>query len=362
MPDYIAVVKKNSYTTKVTFTTAYYRIHQRENAINIVNTNSNSSQVVLSGASGMVGAALQRGLAGAGMRVLQLVRAKTPGRMGEAALLPGAVGVAIPGQFPWDPAATPPVTPAHVLEGFTAAIHLSGANVAAHRWTASYKREIAVSRVQTTRALAEALAGLRNPPRTLLVASATGIYGDRGDEPLDETSATGRGFLADVCRDWEAAAQPARDAGIRVVNLRFGIVIGAGGALARMAPIFRLGLGGPLGHGSQWMPWISTVDLVRAVLFVLQTPSLDGPVNITAPAPVTNAAFTRALAAQLGRPAFLPAPAFALRLAFGQMADEALLAGARVYPAKLTNAGFAFTHPNLAAALAAALPPRGALS
>ena len=325
-----------------------------------------SSRVLLSGVSGMVGSALQRALAENGLRALQLVRAKEQAPTGKGIAAPAgrpqAVGFAVPGRFPWNPSARPPVSPPEVLEGFSAAIHLSGASVAGHRWTEAYKREITASRVQSTRALAEALAGLRHPPATLLVASATGIYGDRGDEPLDETSAAGAGFLADVCRQWEAAAQPAVDAGIRVVNLRFGIILGPGGALAQMAPIFRLGLGGPLGSGSQWMPWVSLIDVVRAILFALETPALAGPVNITGPAPVSNAAFTRSLARLLHRPAFLPAPAFALRLAFGQMANEALLAGARAYPAKLTNAGFEFTHRTVDSALAAALEACAALS
>jgi len=190
----------------------------------------------------------------------------------------------------------------------------------------------------------------------LLVASATGIYGNREDQLLDDTSAPGSGFLADVCRQWEAAAQPAVQAGIRVVHLRFGVVIGRGpGALAKMLPIFRLGLGGPLGSGQQWMSWISLEDAVSAILFLLDTPSLAGPVNLTTPNPVTNAQFTRALAQAIHRPAIFRAPNFALRLALGEMADEALLASARVYPSKLTSARFRFAHPTIAPAIHAAL-------
>jgi uncharacterized protein (TIGR01777 family) len=248
-----------------------------------------------------------------------------------------------------------PFSDTEPLESLTAAIHLSGANVAAHRWTAAYKREIWRSRVESTRTLATALATLNDPPQALLVASATGFYGDRGDEFLDENYGPGSGFLADTCREWEAAAQPAVNAGIRVVHLRFGVVLGAGGALAKMLPVFRLGLGGRLGSGRQWMSWISLDDVVAAILFALDTPALSGPLNLTAPNPVTNAEFTRALGRAVHRPAIFPAPAFALRLALGAMANEALLASARVVPSRLTSAGFQFAHPTINAALAAAL-------
>ena len=262
-------------------------------------------------------------------------------------------------QIQWNPAATPAIPNPEALKNIsaniTAAIHLSGSNVAAHRWTAAYKREIAQSRIQSTHALASALAQLRNPPQTLLVASATGIYGNREDQLLDDTSAPGSGFLADVCRQWEAAAQPAVQAGIRVVHLRFGVVLHpATGALAKMLPLFRLGLGGRLGSGRQWMSWITLVDAVSAILFALDTASLDGPVNLAAPEPVTNTEFTRALSRAVHRPAILPAPAFALRLALGQMADEALLASARAAPFRLLSAGFQFAHPTIDSALAAA--------
>ena len=294
----------------------------------------------------MLGTAVRQMLAGRGADLLQLVR-RAP---------------AAPGQLRWDPSTSPSNADTEQLEGLEAAIHLGGASVAAHRWTGDYKREIRASRVESTRALAVALARLRQPPNTLLVASATGIYGNRGDELLDERSSPGTGFLADLCREWEAAAQPAADAGIRVVHLRFGVVLGPGaGALAKMLPLFRLGLGGRLGSGHQWMSWISLADAVAAVLFALGSNSaastLAGPVNLTAPAPVTNAEFTRALGRAVHRPAILPAPAFALRLALGQMADEALLSSARVFPNRLAGAGFQFAHSSVEAALAAALEP-----
>ena len=259
-------------------------------------------------------------------------------------------------QLQWNPAAEPSVANPQALEGLAGVIHLAGANVAAHRWTAAYKREIAASRIDSTRALAATLARLSRPPQVLVVASATGFYGNRAAELLDETSSPGSGFLAGVCQKWEAAAQPAVDAGIRVVHLRLGVVLGPGpGALAAMLPLFRLGLGGRLGNGRQWMSWISLPDAVAATLFVLRTPALAGPVNLTAPNPVTNAQLTRALARALRRPAILPPPAFALRLALGPMADEALLASARVFPSRLLTSGFRFEHPTVAQALAAAL-------
>jgi uncharacterized protein (TIGR01777 family) len=287
----------------------------------------------------MLGSALRRALAARSLPVLQLLR-RSP---------------SAPGEIEWNPASATPIAGIEALEGISASIHLSGANVAGHRWTAAYKREMTASRVGSTGALAKALARLIRPPQTMLVASAVGIYGDRGNEMLDESSAPGKGFLAGLCEEWEAAAQPAVSAGIRVVNLRFGVVLGREGALAQMVPLFRLGLGGKLGSGRQWMSWISLDDAVAAILFALDTPSLSGPVNLTAPNPVTNAEFTRELARQLHRPALLPAPALALRLALGEMADEALLASARVLPAKLTAAGFQFTHPTLQQALVRAL-------
>jgi uncharacterized protein (TIGR01777 family) len=298
------------------------------------------NKIVISGASGMLGSALRSRLAERGAEVLQLVRR----------------GAAVDGELAWDPGAHVPVADPGPIEGCSAAIHLSGASVAGHRWTDAYKRELFESRVGSTRALVGLLAGLRQPPKTLVVASAIGIYGDRGDELLDESSPPGRGFLAELCRQWEEAAQPAEEAGIRVVHARFGVVVGRGpGALAKMLPIFRLGLGGRLGSGRQWMSWVSLGDAIGAILFAAETPDLCGPVNVVAPNPVTNAVFTRALARQLHRPALLPAPEAALRLAFGQMAEEALLASALVAPAKLLGAGFRFAHATIEAALAAAL-------
>lgn len=240
----------------------------------------------------------------------------------------------------WSPGKAQIETPER-LEGIATAIHLSGANVAGQRWTRAFKRELWESRVTSTRVLAETLAGLKKPPAVLITASAIGYYGDRGEEILDEQSPPGQGFFPDLCSAWEAAAQPALDAGIRLVHLRIGVVLAReGGALPRMKRVFRLGLGGVLGNGRQWMSWIAESDLVSAVLFLANANTISGPVNIVAPNPVSNSEFTRKLARGLHRPALIPAPAFGLRLVFGQMADEALLASARVLPAKLQQAGF----------------------
>jgi uncharacterized protein len=300
-------------------------------------------RILTSGASGLLGTAIRRALVARQAEIQQLVRR------------PPANG----SEIQWDPTFASPLADNAPLEALQAAIHLSGANVAAHRWTSAYKRTIISSRVDSTRALATVLAGLSEPPQTLLVASATGIYGDRRDEILDERASPGKGFLADVCRQWEAAAQPAVDRGIRVVHLRFGVVLARKeGALAKLLPLFRLGLGGRLGSGQQWMSWISLADAVAAILFVLDTPELAGPVNLTAPEPVTNADFAHAMARAMHRPAILPAPAFALRLALGEMADETLLSSARAIPAQLTAAGFKFAYPTIDEALAAALQPQ----
>jgi hypothetical protein len=301
-----------------------------------------SRKILVSGGSGLLGTALRQALTARDAEVLQLVR-RQPVSAGE---------------LKWDPDASLPVADPERLEGLTAAIHLSGASVADRRWTSAYKSQIRQSRVDSTRALATVLAQLRQPPEAFLVASACGIYGDRKDEILDEQSSPGKGFLAEVCQEWEAAARTAEEAGIRVVHLRFGVVLTPrGGALGKMLPLFRLALGGRLGTGNQWMSWISLTDAVAATLFALDTTVLAGPLNLTAPEPVTNAQFTRALARAVHRPAILPAPAIALRLFLGEMANEALLASERVLPARLISAGFQFSHPTLDDALAALLAP-----
>ena len=326
-----------------------------------------SGKYLLSGASGMLGSAIRREFTRRELETLKLVRPDP--KLHPTTQRPTApdrpafrsVAVALSGEVPWNPSSAPAVPHPELLEGVTAAIHLSGVNLAAHRWTPEYKRQIVASRIDSTRAIATTLAGLGKPPATLLVASAVGIYGDRGDELLDESSPSGSSFLARLCCDWESAAEPARQAGIRVVHLRFGVVVGDRenpGALARVFRIFGLGFGGRLGSGQQWMPWVSLTDLVSAVFFLLDNPSIYGAVNVTAPNPVTNAQFTQALAREMHRPAPLPVPAAALRLVFGEMADEALLASTRAYPARLTAAGFQFENPTIDLALAAALAKR----
>jgi len=302
---------------------------------------------LLSGASGLLGTALQQTLAVQNETVVRLVRhaSREMSAGGSASVM-------------WNPAAENPVSDAGLLEGLRVAVHLSGANVGAHRWTEAYTRELISSRVDSTHALARVLAGLRTPPEVLVVASAVGIYGSRGDEVLTEASEPGAGFLAGLCQAWEAAAEPARAAGIRVVHARLGVILAhQGGALGKMLPAFRLGLGGPLGSGKQWMSWIALEDVVQALQFVAATPSLRGPVNCVAPEPLTNAEFTRLLAGLLHRPALFRAPASVLKLALGQMAEETLLASQRGNPAVLNNAGFRFRYKNAFQALESALRP-----
>lgn len=298
-------------------------------------------KVALTGASGMVGTSLVRALEAKSMRPVKMIRHTLD---------------ASPDDIVWSPTSPDPVGDPSRLEDLDACIHLSGANVAAHRWTGPFKHEILESRVASTKTIAQLLAARKRRPRVLLCASATGIYGDRGDDVLTEKSAPGAGFLADTCRAWEAAAQPAVDAGIRVVHMRFGVVLAKeGGALKKVLPLFRAGLGGKLGSGQQWMSWISLRDLVRVVLYLLDELSISGPVNVVSPFPVTNAEYTRTLAHVLHRPAIVTAPVFALRLALGQMADEALLSSARVVPGCLAAAGFRFQDAQIDSALHAIL-------
>lgn len=289
--------------------------------------------ILVSGSAGLVGSALVSSLTAAGYRTTRLVRTGS----GQAVIR-------------WDPAAGK-IDEAD-LEGFDAVVHLAGENVAARRWTEKQKMKIRGSRVNGTRTLCDALARLGNPPKALLCASAVGIYGDRGDELLQDDAAPGSGFLAGVCRDWESAAQSAARKGIRVVNLRIGIVLSlSGGALARMILPFRLGMGGRLGTGKQYMSWITLDDTVAAIVHAIKSPTLTGPVNVVAPNPVTNAEFTRTLGIALSRPTIFPMPAFAARLAFGELADALLLSGARAASGRLLSSGFSFRHPVLESAI-----------
>lgn len=255
------------------------------------------------------------------------------------------------GGIPWDPTAGK--LDASQLNGIDALIHLSGEGVASGRWTAARKQAIRDSRVKSTQLLATALTSLDSPPKTWLCASAIGWYGSRGDTWLEEDAGPGEGFLASVCKEWEAATKPAADAGIRVANLRFSVVLSAdGGAFKQMMAAFRLGAGGVIGSGEQYVSWITLDDAVRAIMYALENSHIAGPVNIAAPNPVTNRELTKALGAALHRPTLLPMPAFLARAAFGEMADEMFLASARVRPRRLLDTGFTFKSPTLDEALA----------
>lgn len=292
-------------------------------------------KVLLSGSSGLVGSALIPVLTGGGHQAVRLVRSQPSDEVSEVR---------------WDPDAGD--IDAAGLKGVEAAVHLAGESIAAGRWTAAKKARILESRVKGTRLLAEALAGLKQPPKVLVSASAVGYYGNRGEETLREESASGSAFVSEVCRQWEAATEPAAAAGIRVVNLRFGVMLSATeGALPRLLTPFRLGVGGRLGSGKQFMSWITIDDVVGAILHAMGTETLRGPVNAVAPQPVTNREFTKILGRVLGRPTVFTMPAFAARLAFGQMADELLLCSQRVEPAKLLASGYQFRFPELEGAL-----------
>ncbi len=301
-------------------------------------------RVLVSGASGLVGAALVPMLASGGHTVTRLGR----GRAG-------------PGDVTWDPAAG--ALEASALEGFDAVVHLAGESLS-QRWSAAARARIRSSRVQGTGLLAGALARLERPPRVLVSASAIGFYGDRGDEPLDESSAAGDGFLAEVTREWEAAVAPAEARGIRVVRVRIGVVLTPqGGALARLLPLFRLGAGGPLGSGRQWLSWIVLDDLLGVLHAAMTREDLPGVVNATAPEPLPQREFARTLGRVLARPAFVPAPAFALRALLGrEFADTLLLGGARVLPAALERARHAFRFRTLEEGLRHVLGRRRAMA
>jgi uncharacterized protein (TIGR01777 family) len=289
-------------------------------------------RILVSGASGPIGAALLRSLKAQGSAVTRWVRNSATGN----------------DQIVWDPSR--PLSPDSV-SGFDAVIHLAGESIVG-RWTDAKKRRILDSRSQGTGHLAEAVAKASQPPRVFISASAVGFYGNRGDEVLSEDSASGEGFAAEICRQWEAATQPAAKAGIRTAQMRIGVVMSAdGGALPKMLTPFRLGLGGRLGNGRQWWTWVSVRDVVGAIQHVLNHNSLSGPVNAVAPNPVTNAEFTRILASVLNRPAIFPIPAFAVRMIFGEMGEELFLGSQRVEPTKLAASGYQFQHPDLKNAL-----------
>jgi uncharacterized protein (TIGR01777 family) len=288
-------------------------------------------RILISGASGLIGTALIPHLESHGYEVTRLVRRESKSN-----------------ELHWEPAH--PI-PASLVTGYDAVIHLSGESITG-RWTATRKTRIRDSRVVSTRNLSEALAKTTDPPKTFLCASATGYYGSRGDEVLTEESSPGTGFLPEVCQEWESATAPAANAGIRTINLRTGLVLSKnGGPLKEMLLPFRLGLGGKIGSGRQWWSWIHIEDWLAAAHHVLQNDSVRGPVNMVSPNPVTNAEFTKTLAKILKRPAIFAIPAFAARLALGELSDEALLASARVEPMKLLQSGFQFKFLDLRSTL-----------
>lgn len=291
-------------------------------------------KIAIAGSSGFIGTALINFLQSKGHEVYRLVR-KQEEKTNNAVY--------------WDP--DNGLCPSDNLEGYDAVINLSGENVAC-RWTEAKKESILQSRVKSTKVLSACLAELQKPPAVLINASAMGYYGNQGDNILTEESPNGTGFLARVCREWEEATSIAQQRGIRVVTPRIGIVLSPdGGALAKMLIPFRLGLGGTLGSGKQYMSWITLDDLLRVILFLISNDLMQGPVNATTPNPLTNAEFTKTLGKVLKAPTFLPAPAFLLRLLFGDMADEMLLSSVRLEPARLQVAGYSFLYPDLEGAL-----------
>lgn len=299
-------------------------------------------KILISGASGLTGRALTGILRAQGHRVARLVR-------------PG--GVSSAGDITWDPVAATIESPA--IEGTDAVVHLSGARIDKSRWTPARKAVLRSSRIDTTRVLVDALASLRQKPRVFVSASAIGCYGDRGDEILTESSAIGTDFLSLLVRDWEAEATRAERSGIRSVLLRFGVILSRdGGALPQMLLPFRFGLGGRLGTGKQWMSWIALDDAVGVICSAIASDTLAGPLNVVAPNPLTNADFARIAAAVLDRPAIFAAPAFALRIALGEMAGALLLASQRVMPERLLAARYAFRLPDFESALRASLAGR----
>ena len=290
-------------------------------------------KIAIAGASGLVGSAFIASVEQDGVEVTRLVRDS-----------PKA------GQIEWHPNQDA-IEPGK-LEGFDAIINLAGENVAEGRWTDEKKRKIHDSRVHGTHLISEAIAKLAHKPRVFLCASATGIYGDRPDETVDEQSESGGGFLAGVCREWEKATEPAAQAGVRVVNMRFGPVLAPhGGMMEKMLTPFKMGLGGKIGSGKQYISWVSIDDVVAAMKLALNDESIRGPLNIVSPNPVTNEQFTKALGEVLSRPTLMAMPAFAARFAFGEMADEMLLTSQKVLPKRLQDAGFKFEYPSIEGAL-----------
>jgi len=299
--------------------------------------------MLISGSTGLIGTALIECMQHHDHEMVRLVRPGTRIGAGSARLSGDEKSV------PWNPAST---TIDSAADGADAVVHLAGASIAGGRWTAARKRELRASRVAATRNLVTALGALRRPPKIFVAASAIGIYGSRGSEELTESSAPGNDFLAHLTREWETESAHAADFGARTVLLRFGVILASGGgALPRMALPFRLGVGGRIGSGRQWISWIAIEDVIGIIRYALATGLLSGSANVVAPAPVTNAEFAATLGRVLHRPAILPTPAIALRLAFGEMADALLLSSQRVYPNKVQHLGYTHLHPELEEAL-----------
>jgi uncharacterized protein len=305
-------------------------------------------KILISGSSGLVGSAVVDNLSHQGHDLIRLVRPGTDARHHPVSELPQVV---------WDPQSGLLDSRA---EGADAIIHLAGASIAGHRWTDAWKRELRDSRVAATNRLIASLQRLHRPPQIFIAASAIGFYGSRGDEELTESSPAGTGLLAQITVDWETESARAAQSGARVVILRFGVILARqGGALPQMALPFRLGVGGRIGSGRQWVSWITLNDVVGIIRFALETNLVSGPANAVSPNPIQNAAFSSTLAHVLHRPTIFPAPPFALRLALGEMADSLLLASQRVYPSKLQRLGYRFLYPDLQPALTAVLRPSG---
>lgn len=291
-------------------------------------------KILIGGSHGLVGTALIKSLEAEGHEIFRLVR-HAPTSKTEVEWSPDRYSIALAR-----------------IEGFDAVVNLAGESIAEGRWTDEKKRRIRESRVKGTKLLGDALANLTVPPKTFVCASAIGYYGNRGDELLTETSAPGDDFLAKVCADWEEATALATEKGIRVVNARFGVILDTnGGALKKMLPPFRMGVGGRIGSGKQWMSWIALDDVIGGIKFALANESVKGPVNFVSPNPVTNAEFTKTLGKVLSRPTIFPIPAFAIKLMFGEMGEDLLLGGQRVAPARLAGGGFEFSYAQLEAAL-----------
>jgi uncharacterized protein (TIGR01777 family) len=291
-------------------------------------------RILISGSHGLVGTALIKSLAAEHHEIYRLVR-HAPNSESEIEWSPDRYSIAI-----------------SRIEGFDAVYHLAGESIASGRWNDEKKKKIRESRTKGTKLLSDALANLSQPPKTLISASAIGYYGNRGDELLTENSKPGNDFLAGVCVEWEKATDHARAKGVRVVNTRFGIILDKeGGALAKMLPPFRMGIGGRIGDGKQWMSWVALDDVIGALQFVLANESVNGPINFVAPNPVRNSEFTKTLGSVLSRPTLFPIPEFGVRLAFGEMADALLLSSQRVRPQQLEASGYQFRHQHLAEAL-----------